>query len=1296
MLEAGRKRVLNILACLGLGMLIALAGLSSRAAAASAATGEVYAFGQNLYGQLGYEANSESENPNPTPGLVTLPGASGPVAEIAAGEGHSLAVTSTGQLYAFGDNFFGQLGSTTNSSTSNANSTPALVTLPGATGPVTQVAAGANHSLVVTSSGQLYAFGLNRYGQLGSTTRNGTEKANPTPTLVSLSGATGPVTQVAAGESFSLAVTSTGQLYAFGLNNFGQLGIKTNSGTEKANPTPTLVSLSGATGPVTQVAAGATFSLAVTSTGQLYAFGLNHFGQLGSTTNNGTQKANPTPTLVSLPGASGPVTEVAAGAAHSLVVTSTGQLYAFGENLRGQLGSEVNSETSAPNPTPTLVTLLGATGPVTQVAAGHEDSLAVTSTGELYAFGENLYGQLGNATNDETEEANPAPALVLIPGGGSVDTVARGAAALHTLALVTSPAGSAPTVETGAASSVTRTAATLSASVDPDGATVSACRFEYGPTTSYGSSVPCSTPPGGGDSAVTVSAQVTGLTPNTTYHFRILATNPGGTSDGVDHSFTTQVLPPPSVATGAASSIAQSTATLNATVNPNGGEVSECRFEYGTSTSYGSSVACAALPGSGESPVAVSAPITGLVTSTTYHFRVVATSIGGTSRGSDGTFSTLPSAPTVTTGAASSVTQTAATLNATVNPNGGEVSECTFEYGTSTSYGSSVPCSTLPGDGDSAVAVSAPITGLSPNTTYFFRIVATGPGGTSDGVDQAVATLPNPPTVGVATGAASSITETSATLNAIVNPNGGEVSECTFEYGTSTSYGSSVPCAALPGDGESAVPVSAPVTGLAPNTTYFFRIVATNPGGTSFGADQSLTTQPVPALPAVATAAASSITRNAAKLNAIVNPDGSTVSECELEYGTTASYGSSAPCSPSPGSGEHAVTVSGSVVGLAPATTYHFRIMATNAVGTAFGSDQTFTTLSPLTITTASLAEGQVGSGYAQTLTTAHGTSPFTWSLSAGSLPAGLHLNAEEGVIVGTPTAPGTSLFTVKVTDTSTPTPQVATANLSINVIPAAVQAAEYGQCVPQKNGNYSEAMCQTVATRKGKPDHRGKWEFVPGPAPSCVAKKKGEYTNSECTTKSVKAKKGRFEKEPGPGYTSTTGTVTLASSALGSSVVCAGGTGTGEITGPQTGVETITFTGCEMSGKPCMSEGPDSAPSHAAGVIITNLLDTRLVGPVSGQVWTELVSSGHEPYLVEFGCKGPLFRAIGSLSGVQAGDVNAPSFTSTTTFAIGEGEQALYTELSDTGGTSWVGPDPSTGVTVAINTGASKTEIKT
>lgn len=101
------------------------------------------------------------------------------------------------------------------------------------------------------------------------------------------------------------------------------------------------------------------------------------------------------------------------------------------------------------------------------------------------------------------------------------------------------------------------------------------------------------------------------------------------------------ILRPPTAVTKRASSITETSATATATVDPNGQTVSDCRFEYGISESYGSSAPCASLPGSGAIPVKVSAPIAGLAAHTTYHFRIVATSPEGTGYGSDGTFTTL-------------------------------------------------------------------------------------------------------------------------------------------------------------------------------------------------------------------------------------------------------------------------------------------------------------------------------------------------------------------------------------------------------------------------------------------------------------------------------------------------------------------------------------------------------------------------------------------------------------------------------------------------------------------------------
>jgi hypothetical protein len=182
---------------------------------------------------------------------------------------------------------------------------------------------------------------------------------------------------------------------------------------------------------------------------------------------------------------------------------------------------------------------------------------------------------------------------------------------------------------------------------------------------------------------------------------------------------------------------------------------------------------------------------------------------------------------------------TSVTLKGTVNPNGQEVTECKFEYGTADTYGSSAPCTPAPGKGEEPVEVSAHVTGLSSNTPYHFRLAAVNKHDeTGDGTDKMFTTgSASKP----ATEAASSVEETTATLNAKVDPEGVKT-ECKFEYGPSTMYGSHVSCASAPGSGDSPVAVSAPLTGLTPGTVYHYRIVAESDGVPNYGEDKTFTT----------------------------------------------------------------------------------------------------------------------------------------------------------------------------------------------------------------------------------------------------------------------------------------------------------------------------------------------------------------------------------------------------------------------------------------------------------------------
>jgi streptogramin lyase len=407
----------------------------------------------------------------------------------------------------------------------------------------------------------------------------------------------------------------------------------------------------------------------------------------------------------------------------------------------------------------------------------------------------------------------------------------------------------APTAAATSASGVTSTGARLTSAVTPNSQTTTAY-IEWGTTTAYGTQT---TSPTVGSDAVahTVTATIPGLTPSTTYHARVVATNASGTTNGPDLMFTTTAANAPSATTEGATAVGDGDATLNAMVNPES-FATTYDFEWGTTAAYGQTLTPSDTSvGSDGNDHAVAAPLTGLEPNTTYHYRVVATG-NGTTAGADRTFRTDAVAPAATTGSATGLTREGATLTGTVDPrNSGTAYR--FEWGTPPRFDQSAPLPDgLVGDDHAAHAVSAPLTGLDPNTTYHARLVATSNAGTTYGGEQTFTTLPEAPEV--VDLALDAPTTTSVTVRGHINPHKSPTSTW-FEYGTTDAYGRRSDDASMPGNADmnSHSVLDVALTDLVPGTLYHVRLVAMNAGGTTRGAETTFTSAAAPADPASGT-----------------------------------------------------------------------------------------------------------------------------------------------------------------------------------------------------------------------------------------------------------------------------------------------------------------------------------------------------------------------------------------------------------------------------------------------------------
>ena len=345
------------------------------------------------------------------------------IVKVSNGSYHSFGLTSDGRIYAWGRNTSGELGIGTTLARSNVPIAVKTTGTPMDGKVVKQVEGGGryegSHSIALASDGTVYTWGFNQYGQLG----NNTTTNSRSPIAVQAAGtplAGKTIVQVAAGADHSLALDSDGALYAWGSNAYGQLG----NGTTTNSSVPVAVKIAGtplAGKTIVQIAAGANHNMVLTSDGAVYTWGWNYHGQLGNNTKTNSNTIVAVQTI-GTPIAGKKIVKIAAGQGHSLALTDDGMVYAWGRNDTGQLGNNATTDAMLP----VAVTVTGtpmSNKTIVEIASGARHSLAIDSSGKVYAWGHNGSGQLGNnsTVNALTPVAVQAPAdknIIQVSGSG--------------------------------------------------------------------------------------------------------------------------------------------------------------------------------------------------------------------------------------------------------------------------------------------------------------------------------------------------------------------------------------------------------------------------------------------------------------------------------------------------------------------------------------------------------------------------------------------------------------------------------------------------------------------------------------------------------------------------------------------------------------------------------------------------------------------------------------------------------------------------------------------------------------
>ncbi|XP_070070832.1 probable E3 ubiquitin-protein ligase HERC3 isoform X1 [Drosophila takahashii] len=340
-----------------------------------AAGRELYCWGSTSHGQLGLGGIEDEQILTPSQ-IPWSPDSA--VLQVACGHRHTLFLTASGKVYACGSNDHSQLGHEL--PTKRPRMSPFLLIPELQDYVVIQIACGSRHSLALSDWGQVLSWGDNDCGQLGhATDQDIVQLPKVVRQLVSKT-----VVQIACGNNHSLALTSCGELYSWGSNIYGQLGVKSPKELTHCNHPLQLTTVLGI--PLAAIACGGNHSFLISKSSAVFGWGRNNCGQLGLNDEMNRNYPTQLKTLRTLG-----VRFVACGDEFSVFLTNEGGVFTCGAGAYGQLGHGFGSNEMLPR---MVMELMGST--ITQVACGNRHTMAlVPSRGRVYAFGLGSSGQLG-------------------------------------------------------------------------------------------------------------------------------------------------------------------------------------------------------------------------------------------------------------------------------------------------------------------------------------------------------------------------------------------------------------------------------------------------------------------------------------------------------------------------------------------------------------------------------------------------------------------------------------------------------------------------------------------------------------------------------------------------------------------------------------------------------------------------------------------------------------------------------------------------------------------------------------